>query len=83
MRIEVNIEELVLHGFDPGDKYNIAESIERELTLLLSTSGLPRAFDKMTKIDQMDIGSFELRPGLRAETIGSLIGRSVYRGLKR
>ena len=34
-RIELHIEELVLHGFAPGDRRPLGEAVERELTRLL------------------------------------------------
>src|SRR5258708_7973370 len=34
--INLHIEELVLHGFAPGDRYTIADPVERELSRLLT-----------------------------------------------
>jgi hypothetical protein len=39
--IELTVEELVLHGFAAGDRYAIAEAVERELTRLLGGQGVP------------------------------------------
>ena len=41
--IELHIEELVLHGFSPSDRYRIAEAIERELVQLFSRQSAPSA----------------------------------------
>ena len=41
--IEMHIEELVLHGFEPGDRHAIGDAVERELARLLSEHGLPSA----------------------------------------
>jgi len=31
--IQFHIEELVLHGFSPGDRHRIADALERQLTI--------------------------------------------------
>ena len=41
-KIEVNIGELVLEGFEPGDRYGIGEAVERELTGALGDAGKRR-----------------------------------------
>ena len=41
--IELHIEELVLHGFSPGDRYRIGEAVEQELTRLLADRGVPQS----------------------------------------
>jgi hypothetical protein len=33
--INLHIEELVLHGFAPGDRHRISEAVEQELTRLI------------------------------------------------
>jgi hypothetical protein len=40
-RIELHVEELVLHGFAPGDKHRIADALQTELRQLLAQRGLP------------------------------------------
>ena len=39
--VELHIEELVLRGFAPGDRYRIGEAVERELAHLFSEQGTP------------------------------------------
>jgi hypothetical protein len=36
MRIEVLIDELVLHGFDPRERYAVGDGLSAELTRLLA-----------------------------------------------
>src|SRR5262249_17376315 len=77
VNIEVEIEELVLRGFAPGDRYRISESLEMELHRLFSEEELsPRNF----AAEQLDIGSFEIGPDARPEAIGANIARAVSRG---
>lgn len=44
--IELRIEELILHGFSPGDHHRIGAAVERELGHLLSERGLPAALGR-------------------------------------
>jgi hypothetical protein len=81
--IEVNIEELVLHGFSPGDRYRIAEALEGELARLLANQGLPSRLAKGGDADRLDGKEFNLRQGSRAESIGAQVARSVYGGMRR
>ena len=39
--IDVHIEELVLHGFKPASRWQIAEALEQELRGLLTANGVP------------------------------------------
>ena len=34
--LNLHIEELVLHGFAPGDRYRIGEAVQQELTRLFA-----------------------------------------------
>ena len=38
--IELHIEELVLHGFAPKDRYTIGEAVQRELSRLFAEQGV-------------------------------------------
>jgi hypothetical protein len=42
--IDVHIEEVVLHGFDPGSRSRIADALSLELGTLLSERGVPSAW---------------------------------------
>ena len=39
--IDVHIEELVLHGFEPANRWLIADALEQELRGLLTAKGVP------------------------------------------
>ena len=55
--IELNIEELVLHGFSPGDRYGIGEAVERELTRLLADRGVPESLAQGGEVASVDGGA--------------------------
>ena len=81
--IELNIEELVLHGFSPGDRYRIGEAVERELTKLLADRGVPQLLEGGGEIGDVDGGAFEVAPGSRAQVVGVQVAKAVYEGLRQ
>jgi len=79
--VELHIEELVLRGFAPGDRYRIGEAVERELTRLLADRGVPQSLAEVGEIASVDGGAFEVAPGSRAEAVGAQVAKAVYGGL--
>jgi hypothetical protein len=79
--VELEIGELVLHGFAPGDRHRIGESFERELTRLLTDEGVPASLGETVAEPRLDGGTFELQPGMAADEVGARLARQVYRGL--
>ena len=81
--IELNIDELVLHGFSPGDRYRIGEAVEQELTWLLADRGVPQSLERGGEIENMDGGAFEVAQGSRPQVVGTQVAKTVYGGLKQ
>ena len=82
-RIEVFIEELVLHGFAPGDRAHIGGTLESELTRLLSERGLPPTLAHGSALARLDGGTIQLARGPRANAVGAQGARAVYGGLAK
>jgi hypothetical protein len=80
--LELRIDEVVLHGFSPGDRYRIGEAIERELHRLLAEGALPDQIEGDVRVDALDGGRFDLPRGARGDQVGALIARAVYGGLR-
>ncbi|HEY0083387.1 MAG TPA: hypothetical protein VGB61_11390, partial [Pyrinomonadaceae bacterium] len=78
-RIEIAIEELILHGIDPSDRDGIRDSIERELERLFSERGVPEPLAAGGKIAQLNNAVIEVQAGSRADAIGALVAQSLYR----
>jgi hypothetical protein len=81
-RIELEIEELVLHGFAPGDRHRIADALREELHRLLSATNRQRARES-TPFRQFDAQRLAATPiGIgghpRPESAGREIARAVY-----
>ncbi|HYW47842.1 MAG TPA: hypothetical protein VE959_33555 [Bryobacteraceae bacterium] len=75
--VDLHIEELVLHGFSPGDRLLIGDAIERELARLAWTAGHAGS----RSVGELDVGEFRLERGWKARDAGRHIARAVGRGL--
>jgi hypothetical protein len=80
--IHLHIEELVLHGFSPGDRYQIGDAMERELARLF-TEQAPPVLEKSRAIDGLDGGTFHMTASPRPEATGIQVARAVFGGLKQ
>jgi len=83
MKVELHIEELILYGFAPEDRYRIGEAVERELANLLAERGMPQSMDNGLEIAGLNVGDISIAKGARPEAIGAQVARAVYGGLKR
>jgi hypothetical protein len=80
-RIEINIEKLVLEGFEHVDRYQIGEAVEQELVRLFTEQGIPTGLEKGGNIARLDGGKIEIEPSSKVSNIGISISKSVYGGL--
>jgi hypothetical protein len=82
MGVELHIEELVLHGFAPGDRRRIAGEVERELARLIGEADFARARGGMS-IERMNGPAFKVKAGAKPEAAGAQIAQSLYRSLRQ
>ena len=79
-RIEVEIEELVLHGFPSTQAAVVREAVQRELESFVRDSSGALSFLDGSKIARVDGGQFALvRPD--AGALGAGVAACVGRGL--
>ncbi|HKT12486.1 MAG TPA: hypothetical protein VJW77_11745 [Terriglobia bacterium] len=81
-RINVRIEELVLHGFAATDRHRIARAVQQELARQLRQGGVPESAGNPSAPTSIDGGAFHVPAGAAPGTIGAGIGASIYRGLQ-
>ena len=81
--VELNIEELVLHGFSPGDRLRIGDAVQRELVRLFAEQGVSQSLAQGSEAEKVDGGSFNFNMGSRPDIVGTQVARSVYGGLNR
>ncbi|HSS22526.1 MAG TPA: hypothetical protein VLL54_20815 [Pyrinomonadaceae bacterium] len=79
---QLHIEELVLHGFAPGDRHAIAEAVEQELSRLLTRhcaeAGTASRLALPSEVARVDAGAFQVEPRSRPSSIGTQIGQAVH-----
>jgi hypothetical protein len=78
MKIEFVIDELVLHGFDPLQRYAIADLVESELSRLARVYAKDLVHRRPTDVARLDAGSFETSTRLPAAHAGIGIANSVF-----
>lgn len=83
MNVELNVEELVLHGFAPGDRHPVGEAIKLELERLFVERGVPPALGKGDELTRPAGSPFITAPVMGAEAIGAAVARAVYEGFDR
>jgi hypothetical protein len=81
--IHLHIEELVLHGFAPGDRHRIGEAMQRELARLFTEENTPPALAKSAAIDRLNAGTFQMTAAPRPEATGAQVARAVFGGLRQ
>jgi len=81
--VHLHIEELVLHGFSPGDRLAIGDAVERELARIIAEPGWRGFPDRSLALERIDAGSFPVARGARAPAVGTSIARAVQGGLER
>ncbi len=79
--IELHINELVLHGFSPHDRYRIGAAVERQLTQMLTEQGMPATLSQGGEMPYIDGGTFNVAPNAHADTIGTQVAQSVYKNI--
>jgi hypothetical protein len=78
---EVTIDELVLTGFAPGDRFHIADAVECELARLLTEKGIPGLDGNSVAMESMDAGKFKVAGGARAHGIGRRAAQLLHQQL--
>jgi hypothetical protein len=81
LSISIHIEDLILNGFNPTERYLISEVIQRELSRLLCERGSSASLEVDSRTDRIDGGSFPLILGATPKTIGNQVARAVYGGM--
>jgi hypothetical protein len=79
MKIHIEINELVLHGFDYHDHRRISLALEQELIRLINQNGLPTKLNQTYEKSNFDCGMFNISQNMTPKAIGVEIAHSVYR----
>ena len=81
--VELHIEELVLHGFTPDDRYAIGGAVERELVRLLGEQGVPSSLRVQSASDEITGAKFVAAQKAKPAVMGQQIAQAVYQGFNQ
>lgn len=82
MRIELVIDELVLHGLDPRHRHAIGDAVQRELARQLASQPRGHRWTAMSA-DTVDAGTLRLAAGSAPALVGERIAQSVMAAVSR
>jgi hypothetical protein len=75
--VRIHIQELVLEGVAPGDRYRVTEAIQAELVRLVASERSPSFIASTDRVDARAVTAGPPRP------FGTEVARSIYGGLRR
>ena len=81
--VELRIEELVLHGFEPGDRYAIGDAVERELTRLFAEQVMPPSLAATVERPHVNAGDVRVAPEFKPQHVGAQVANAIFGGLAR
>lgn len=77
MRIELVIDDLVLHGFDPRHGRAIADAVQGELAVLLSARAAALHDRPSMDAARIDAGTFGVGTDASTARLGTIIAKAV------
>ena len=81
--IELTIDELVLNGFPPMNRYRVQEALETELAALFrDRERSAEGFAARTE-ERVDAGTIRVTPESTPEMIGKQIATSIFGGIQK
>jgi hypothetical protein len=81
VRIEIEIDEVLLYGFPAVDPDAVAASLQSELARLADEGGLNGGPAADVADAARDGGSFTLTSGRREQLIGTRVARATFRAV--
>jgi len=76
MKINLEIDQLVLDGFNQSNYYGLGVAIEQEISRLIGRKGLGNLATR--QITSTGGGSFKMKEGITTRKLGVLIAREIY-----
>jgi hypothetical protein len=77
--VRVEIDELVLHGFDPRDRHRIGDALLAELAgLVADATPAPTAG---AAVDRIEAGRFTVGTGADGASVGREAARALHRSI--
>jgi hypothetical protein len=83
MNVDLNIDELIVHGLDPTEQHRLGPALERELTRLFETHGVPPALTRSRTATRLALGDVQVDPAGGADAVSVQLAQALYQGLSR
>jgi hypothetical protein len=77
--LDLEIAELVLHGFEHLDRTALGAAVEQALGRLFAERGVPSPLSRSGHVDSLDGGTFTAQPDAGVHDIGGRIAQAIYR----
>lgn len=81
--IELHIEEFILHGFPPCDRYRIVQVFQNEMIRLFSEQDMQFSLSRDREFTRIDSGNFEIDRKAKPEIIGSKVAQTIHGALNK
>lgn len=81
-RVEIVIDELVLHGFSQADRHAIGEALSLELQQLIA-AGNPTQLAGLKSAPTIRAGNIHLKSGAKPSAVGEHIAGAVHASLQQ
>ena len=83
MKVEIHVEELVLHGVPASQRHAVGEAMEQELARLFTERGVPEGLTAhgltaRPVVGHVDAGELTFHSGRPLRDLGAAVARSVY-----
>jgi hypothetical protein len=79
--IELQIDQLVLRGFEGIDQHQVGSAIQNELSRLIREQGLPVSLNQPRVIGNMNAGKFKMGKSTGPRDIGTQVAKKIYKGM--
>ena len=81
-RVEIIVDELVLYGFSPAERYSIGEALSLELERLAAASD-PIRLGRLGDVPVLRADPIRLPGGAKGRAIGAQVAGAVHGSLSR
>ena len=79
--IELHIDQLLMEGMQPSDRYQFGHAVQTELARLLTEQGIPANVNSSAQLERLAAGNFAITSAPRPATVGRQVAEAVYRGI--
>ena len=79
--IDLRIDQLMIEGLQPSDRYQFGNAVQTELARLLAEKGMPPNLTGSAELGQLAAGTISITAAPRPATIGRQVAEVVYRGI--